>query len=149
MIEHLTRGYFGSVVNGLLHDIEGTVKGEPRQLKRGSITSRMISDIDKPGQSVADFYNKMDIADKAWQTAKGRIEAGDPASAAKVLNKYKKVLGLDAQQIRAIILTKNTSTPQSLLDMHRAHTKIVAAKKEEEDKAATEVAQAILGRDWE
>lgn len=149
MIEHLTRGYFGSVVNGILHDIEAVATLDPNKTRGGLILSRMISDTDRPGQSVQDFYKKLDIADKAWKTAKGRIEKGDKAAAAKILNKYKSQIGLSAQEIRNIIITGNTSTPQELLKMHRTRLDMAELKKNEDDKAMTETAQAILGRDWE
>jgi hypothetical protein len=149
MIEHLTRGYFGSVVNGMLHDIESIATLDPSKASRGMILSRMISDTDKPGQSVQDFYEKLDIADKAWKTAKKRIEGGDKASAAKILNKYKNQIGLSAQEIRQIIISGNTETPQKLLEMHRTRLEMAELKKNEDDKAMTETAQAILGRDWE
>lgn len=152
MLEHLVRGYGGSVISGIINDIDKVTSGRGVPLPfsgRGMLLSRMISDTDRPGQSVADFYDKMDTADKAWKTAKGRIEAGDTASAAKILNKYKKFLNLSAQDIRNIIMTKNTSTPNALLDMHRTHMTIAQARKEEENKAMTETAQAILGREWE
>jgi hypothetical protein len=149
MIEHLTRGYFGSVMNGLLHDIESVATLDPSKSTRGLILSRMISDTDRPGQSVQDFYKKLDIADKAWKTAKRRIEEGDKASAAKILNKYKSNIGLTAQEIRQIIITGSTQTPPALLEMHRTRLKMSDLKKKEEDEAMTEAAQAILGRDWE
>jgi hypothetical protein len=149
MLEHLTRGYFGSVVNGILHDIEGVATLDPKAFKGGLILSRVVSNTDRPGQSVQDFYKKMDLADKSWNTAKRRIESGDKISAAKILNKYKNSIGLTAQEIRQIIISGDTSTPPGLLKMHQDALKMAEYRKEEEDKAMTETAQAALGRDWE
>ena len=149
MIENLTRGYFGSMINGLLSDIESLVTLDPSKTKGGMILSRMVSSTDRPGQSVADFYEKFDTADKAWNTAKRRIEDGDKVSAAKILNKYKKNIGLTSEEIRRIILYGDTSTPEGLLELRRASLQMAELRKQKENEEMTEVAQAILGRDWE
>jgi hypothetical protein len=149
VIEHLTRGYFGSVIHNLIVDAESVAGGNLGALTgQGTISSRIISRQDRPGQSVNDFYDKMDKMDKAWGTAKRLITSGDKATAAKVLFKYKSVLGMDARSIRRALMQRDPDTPESLLEMHRKSLEMAELRKQDDEKQMTEIAQAALGRDW-
>lgn len=141
MLEHLTRGYFGSVVYDLLDTLEGP--------STAGLAGRLVTNTKRPGQSVADFYEYMDKEDQAWNTVVRRIQDEDPSTAAKILFKHRKAWGLDAEMIRNIVRMRDPDTPPGLLKIHQASRRMAASRKEKEDEEMTEIAQAILGRDWE
>jgi len=149
-LEHLFKGYTGTALADLIGTFEavGSGKFSAKEDFQKTFLRRIVSNTGRPGQSVSDFYEVLRVADRAWNTAKRNIESGNTDVAKKVLLKYKKELGLDSREIERIVNRRKPQTPERLLEMHRASDQMASLRKKEENDEMTEIAEAMLGRDW-
>lgn len=155
VVEHLVRGYFGGAVHEAIGSMEallGVATGQGLPDRPGleqTVLRRLISPSGRPGKSVNDFYEQLDIADKAWTTAKRNIKSGDKDTARKVLIKYGKILGLRPSDADRLVNMYDPPTPQKLLEWKRKSVEIAQLKKQDDIREMNEIAQALLGKDWD
>jgi hypothetical protein len=144
MIDHLTRGYLGSVTTELIKTAEAIGSGNFGEIAEGGLLKRVVANTDAPGQSVPDFYKKLIAMDQAWQSAQNMLEAGDADGAKRLLLKYGRKAGIPTDEIMQSLRTGKA--PKTLRLFNKAAREMAEKRKEQDNAELTRIAQEILGR---
>ena len=114
--------------------------------KAGHIYRDCSLRVDRPGQSVNDFYGKLKTMREAWGSADTAFKNNNRAEGLKTLRKYKDLLGLTNAEINIMAFSPSPGRPKKLKLYESTADKISAARKTSDTEEMTDIARKVLGR---
>jgi hypothetical protein len=145
-LQHMIEGYTGGLTReptAMLDLLKGKAEW---QAERMPVFHRLFTKTDMPGQSVADFYSKLNRAQQVWESVKSRAAEGDKEGARKLLRQNLDTLGLKEWHVDRLVRSRKPSSPPRLRELTRVARKMAELRKRDENEEMTLLARKALGR---
>lgn len=147
-IQHLAESYSGGLIRDPAEGVDILLGKTPKEGGGIPLLNRLISNQNRQGQSVSDFYNEHEEMQKVWNTAKRRARDGEFLKAREILLKNADLLGMSSGEIELLVRRSNWPVPDKMSRYNKARLKMSEIRKRKgEAEEITTIARGVLNRD--